>query len=1139
MKYPSSGYFKASGRPAFRGFWVMGKYSTESSGEKERKCMGKKRKERIVALLLSTAMLLGMTMPLAARAKTPAAPLEGQIQSFLALPDNSTEREVPQGTAWEELNLPGELEAMVFRVQEEPAENGGETPAPSAENVPVTWESGPAYDSEKPGEYVLTPKPGEGYTVPKEVSLPRITVRVKAAQTNSALKSAPALQTASAGTALTVEVTGNGTDAVKNAVEAELGGGNKADYTAIILTGSASELTEGNWDYIRALYAEDSEWNSLTTLDLSGMSRLSKVEAEALNLQKSLAKLIAVTFPSSLETIGEAAFYRCSSLKETVFPNNLKSIEGDAFGYCAGLTGVTFPSSLETIGSSAFNNCISLTEVTFPSKLQTIGSNAFGGCTSLTAFAVVSENPYFTGKAGVLYDKKMETLLRYPGGKTDISFTIPDGVMTIGTSAFSGQPSLESVTFPFSLKTIEGYAFSNCTGLTEVTFPNNLESIGGNAFYFCRGLTEVTFSKNLTSIGNSAFSYCGSLATLTFTGSTPPNIGPAAFNNIAGGGRLYYPSDAPGYDAAWISGLNLPAGGGWSSGVYNLVVEVDNDAPGEVADKVTTALAGGNKADYTAITLTGDATELTGDNWDYLRSLYMIGSDWTNLTTLDLSEMDGLIKVGGSGYNDIGRLTTVIFPANLKTIGSNAFWGCGSLKNAVFPDGLRSIEGSAFQACRSLTSAVFPDSLHTIGARAFYNCSSLTEVTFPKNLETVGDFAFKGCTSLKSLTVADGNGYFSSENGVLYDKKMETLLIYPIGNTDTSFAVPDGVRTIKKSAFYNCLSLTKVIFPDSLETIEFTAFSDCRSLASLTFAGDRPPNAVAPDALNSIASSGTIYYPAGKESNYNDTWKSGLSGSVGSDYWTLVPGYRLTVAGGTDTTKGGLYQENDSVSLTAAPSAGRRFDRWTSSGGGAFANAEDPSTTFTMPAAHVTVTAHFTPSYSERTLRDPSTGVTVRGSFTEDAVLNVKPGTLHTGDDDPACDAIRAYGKDNGGPLLLYDISLSAGEAQGEMDVTIPVGAGYNGRTATVMHCHRRELERIKVPVENGAVTGTFGGLSPFAVFVPGGSDGRGNSRSTGSGVQTGDPVELVTAALIMLTSLAVCASMVFSRKRRCAKRHR
>lgn len=735
-----------------------------------------KGKKKILALLLSAAMLFGMTAPVTAKAEAQAVPLERQIQSFSALTDGSAEREVPQGTTWEELKLPGELEAMVLR-QGDGAETGGESTvsAPVKENVPVTWESRPVYDGETPGDYILTAAPGKGYTVPEEGSVPRITVRVKAVQTNAAqtnagLKSVPTSQPPSTGTALTVEVTGNGPGAVEDAVEAAPG----------------------------------------------------------------------------------------------------------------------------------------------------------------------------------INDKEM----------------------------------------------------------------------------------------------------------------------------------------------------------------------------------------------YTTIILTGDATELTGDNWDYLKNLYWTNSAWTNLTTLDLSGMHGLIKVEGSASNSIGRLTTVIFPNKLKTIGSNAFWGCGSLKNAVFPDGLRSIEGSAFMGCRSFTSAVFPDSLQTIGPLAFSGCHGLTEVTFPKNLETVGDLAFFECVSMKSFTVADGNGYFSSENGVLYDKKLETLLIYPIGNTDTSFVVPDGVRTIKKGAFDSCRSLTKVIFPDSLETIEDIAFNNCRGLASLTFLGDRPPKAIGGDALYFIAGSGTIYYPAGKESNYNDTWKRGLSHPVSSNTWTLVPGYRLTVAGGTDTTKGGLYQENDSVSLTAAPSAGRRFDRWTSSGGGAFANAEEPSTTFTMPAAHVTVTAHFTPSYSERTLRDPSTGVTVRGSFTEDAVLNVKQGTLHTGDDDPACDAIRAYGKDNGGPLLLYDISLSAGEIQGEVDVTIPVGTGYNGRTATVMHCHRRELERIKVPVENGAVTGTFGGLSPFAVFVPGGSDGRGSSPSTGSGVPTGDPLDPIAALLVMLASLTVCAILIFLRKRHRTKSH-
>ncbi|MCB7523751.1 hypothetical protein LIZ64_18700, partial [[Clostridium] hylemonae] len=232
-----------------------------------------KGKKKILALLLSVAMLLGMTAPVTAKAEAQAVPLERQIQSFSALTDGSEEREVPQGTTWEELKLPGELEATVFRAQEDGAASGGESTVltPVKENVPVTWESRPAYDGETPGDYILTAVPGEGYTVPEEGSAPRITVRVKAVQTNAAqtnagLKSVPTSQPPSTGTAFTVEVTGNGPDAVKNAVESAPGFNDKERYTTITLTGDATELTGDNWDYLRSLYNTNSDWTNLTTL---------------------------------------------------------------------------------------------------------------------------------------------------------------------------------------------------------------------------------------------------------------------------------------------------------------------------------------------------------------------------------------------------------------------------------------------------------------------------------------------------------------------------------------------------------------------------------------------------------------------------------------------------------------------------------------------------------------------------------------------------------------------------------------------------------------------------------------------------------------------------------------------------------
>jgi hypothetical protein len=71
--------------------------------------------------------------------------------------------------------------------------------------------------------------------------------------------------------------------------------------------------------------------------------------------------------------------------------------------------------------------------------------------------------------------------------------------------------------------------------------------------------------------------------------------------------------------------------------------------------------------------------------------------------------------------------------------------------------------------------------------------------------------------------------------------------------------------------------------------------------------------------------------------------------------------YALTVVSGADRVGGGAYAAGARVSITAdsAPS-GMVFDRWTSDAGGSFDDAGSPSTTFTMPASAVTVTATYT-----------------------------------------------------------------------------------------------------------------------------------------------------------------------------------
>ena len=87
---------------------------------------------------------------------------------------------------------------------------------------------------------------------------------------------------------------------------------------------------------------------------------------------------------NSVKTIGDEAFYDCSSLTSVTIPDSVTSIGEGAFDYCEGLTDVTIPDSVTSIGSSAFFGCSSLTSVTIPDSVTSIGDWAFYKCSNLT-----------------------------------------------------------------------------------------------------------------------------------------------------------------------------------------------------------------------------------------------------------------------------------------------------------------------------------------------------------------------------------------------------------------------------------------------------------------------------------------------------------------------------------------------------------------------------------------------------------------------------------------------------------------------------------------------------------------------------------------------------------------------------------
>lgn len=592
---------------------------------------------------------------------------------------------------------------------------------------------------------------------------------------------------------------------------------------ALVSANYSYDASTNGYDNLKTLFG-----NQVTSYNLG-----SNVQSIGENAFRGCSGMTSVSMPSALSSIGDNAFRDCSNLYSVDLPDYLNSVGAYAFAECTSLTSVFIPDHVLSIGSYAFFGCSSLTSVTIPSSVTDLGIDAFDECPNMTS-VTINSNAIISATTFV---RNLKSFF----GDFNRSYTLGQGVTSIGA-----------------------YAFHDCTRMTSVTIPSTLTSIGSYAFFNCNNLSWVKITDMQAWC---AIDFADAYA-------NPLYYADHLYLNNNEVTHLYIPVSVSAIEDYAFIGL---------TGLQSVTIPTSVTSIGVDAFK--------DCSNLTSVTINSIAIASTNyTRTDNLKSIF--GDQVTSYTFGNL-----VTAIGGNALFNCANMTSVTFLGHVMDIRAFAFSGCSGLTRVNVSDlaawclidfaspGTNPLYYShhLFNTSNTeITHLAVPSSVSSIGKNAFTGCTGLLSVTIPNSVTSIGSGAFTGCDGLNRVNISDLKAWCEIvfEDGTA-NPLAKAHHLYLNNAEITHLTIPSDVTSIGKFSFRDCIGLTSVTIHNAVSFIGTSAFSGCTGLTEMHVAASVPPTVSSIYTFNNVPTAIPVYVPLGSVPSYQ-----------AAQYWSRFTNYK-------------------------------------------------------------------------------------------------------------------------------------------------------------------------------------------------------------------------------------------------------